>query len=162
MHPAMERSAERMARNDRTFPKVPGQNANALTCEMSTGDNRTSDKISLSAATAHRATDSKRFGVRPSSGGNSDLWVGGSLNGQDDGSDYFAEYRAQGGLFAIPIAKTPKQDQLRRLCVAYLAGEELGSEIEQGMREFIAKIQATDADHGNAWRVAMTIGGLYR
>jgi hypothetical protein len=47
------------------------------------------------------------------------------------------------------------------LCVAFIGGELLEDVVEDGMREFIAKIIATDPDHGNAWRIAMGIAGLY-
>lgn len=155
---ALERAAERMASRDRAMPAAPGLNAGRLTGEMSTGHHRLSAEAKFHP---FEATTSKRFGVKPTSGRVSDLFVSRTPAGQDDGTDYFAEYRGDGGLFPVPAAKTPKQDQLRRLCVAYIAGEDLSAEVIEGMREFISKIVATDPDHGNAWRTAMTVHGLY-
>jgi len=155
---ALELAAERMASRDRAMPTAPGLNAGRLTGEMSTGHHRLSAKASHQP---HVATSARRFGVKPTSGAISDLYTPKSLRGQDDGSDYFAEYREGGGMFPIPTAKTRKQDQLRRLCVAFIAGEDMSAEVIEGMRDFIAKIVATDPEHGNAWRQAMTIHGLY-
>lgn len=152
MHSVMERSAERKARNDRTFPKVPGMNANQLSAEMSTGTQRTSSK---QRHKPHEATTAKRFGVKPTSGRVSDLYTGESLRGQDDGTDYFAEFRAQGGTFGqLPPAKTRSQDALRRVCVAWIAGDR-PDWARDLIREGIAKIESTDAEQASAFRTAM-------
>lgn len=152
MHPVMERSAERLARKDRAMPKI------GLTVEISTGHWRTGRRQGFGA---HVATVSKRFGVKPSGGAISDLYTG-TANGQDDGSTYMDDWRSSGGLNQIPKPKTAQQDKLHTLCTAFIAGEDLPDEVLDGMREFIAKIIRTDAEHGNAWRLAMGIAGLYR
>lgn len=159
MHPVMERAAERKASADRVMPKVSGLGGGSVTGELSTGHWRTKAKEPHHPFVA---TAAKRFGVKPTSGAVADIYAGGSLNGQDDGSGYFEEWRGSGGLFELPKAKTPKQDQLRRLCVAFIGGEDLGEDIERGMRDFIATIQRTDPSHGSAWRTAMVAAGLYR
>lgn len=152
MHPVMERAAERKASSERTMPTVPGLNAGRLSGEMSTGHHRTGAKQSFSP---HQQGSAKRFGVRPSSGAVSDLYAGDSLRGQDDGTDYFAEFRAQGGVFGqLPPAKTRSQDALRRTCVAWIAGER-----EDWMRDLIiegiAKVRTTDPEQAQAFRLAM-------
>jgi hypothetical protein len=157
MHPVMERAAERMAKNDRAMPKVPGAGVQ-LTVENSTGHWRTGAR---EGHHAHVATASKRFGVKPSGGAVSDIYAGTS-NGQDDGSAYFDEWRESGGIDHLPKAKTRAQDHLKKLCVAYIAGQEMPDVVLEGMREFISKIIRTDPDHGSAWRLAMGIAGLYR
>lgn len=152
MHPIMERSAERKAYAGRAFPKVPGMNAGSCTGEMSTGAQRTSSK---QRHKPHEATTAKRFGVKPTSGKVSDLYTGHGLRGQDDGSDYFAEFRAQGGAFGqLPAAKTRSQDALRQVCVAWIAGEreEWARDLIQ---EGITKIESTDPDQASAFRTAM-------
>ena len=159
MHPVMERAAERQAKRDRTMPKVSGLAGGNVTGELSTGHWRTSRKQGHQPFVA---TTSKRFGVKPSGGKVADIYAGTSTPGKDDGSGYFDEWRAQGGTFSLPVPKTRMQDHLHRLCVAYIAGEELGKDTEDRMREFIAKIVATDPDHGNAWRLAMGVAGLYK
>ncbi len=159
MHPVMERAAERKARDDRAMPSVSGLGGGRLTGELSTGHWRTGRG---EGHHAHAATTSKRFGVKPSSGAVADIHVGTSAAGLDDGSGYFEEWRDQGGTFQLPKPKTRLQDALHRLCVAYIAGEDLGEETKERMREFITKIQNTDSNHGNAWRIAMGVAGLYK
>jgi hypothetical protein len=159
MDSVMERACERKASTERAMPKIGGLGGGQLTGEVSTGHWRTKRG---ERHHPHVASASKRFGVKPSSGGVADVYTGVSLKGQDDGSDYFSEWRGAGGIFELPRAKTPKQDELRRLCVAFIAGEDLGEHIEDGMREFIAKIQRTDNEHGSTWRVAMMAAGLFR
>lgn len=152
MHPVMERSAERKARNDRAMPKVPGLNAGQLSGEMSTGHWRTGRGQSFGA---HEQGSSKRFGVKPSGGKVSDLYAGDSLRGQDDGSAYFDEFRASGGAFGqLPAAKTRSQDALRRVCLAWIAGDRPDWAREL-IREGIAKVDSTDPEHASAFRIAM-------
>lgn len=150
----LDRAAERCASQDRAFPKVPGLAASQLQGEMSTGPNRLKDGKSLSAATAHVATSSRRFGVKPTSGKVADIYAGESLAGQDDGSDYFAEYRAKGGLMGLPIPKTRSQDGLWRVCIAWIAGEREGW-MRDLIREGIAKVETTDPEQASAFRTAM-------
>lgn len=159
MDSVMERATERMASRDRAMPKVSGLGGGNVTGELSVGHWRTKRG---EAHHPHVATAAKRFGVKPTSGKVSDLYAGGSLNGQDDGSGYFDEWRESGGLNQLPQPKTRLQDALHRLCVAFIAGDYLSEEIKEGMREFIAKITRTDPDHGTAWRLAMGIAGLYK
>lgn len=157
MEHVLERSAERMAKRERAFPKVPGAGVQ-LTGEVSTGHWRTRKG---EGSHAHEATTSKRFGVKPSGGAVSDLYTG-NRNGEDDGSAYMDDWRESGGINQLPKAKTRAQDHLHRLCVAYIAGQDLGEVIEKGMREFIDKIVRTDPEHGREYRLAMGIAGLYR
>lgn len=155
----MERAAERKASTERTMPKVSGLGGGNITGELSTGHWRTSRRQGYGA---HAATSPRRFGVKPSAGKVADTYTGPALAGQDDGSDYFKEWRAQGGVCQLPTPKTRMQDSLFRLCVAFIAGEVLSEETKQRMRDFIEKIIATDPEHGNAWRLAMGIAGLYK
>lgn len=158
MHPVMERSAERKAYMDRTFPKCPGMNAGNCSAEMSTGAQRTSAK---QRHKPHAATTSKRFGVKPTSGKVSDLYAGTSLAGQDDGSEYFAKFRARGGIFGqLPAAKTRSQDALRRVCLAWIAGErpEWARDL---IREGIAKVESNDPKQASSFRTAMIGRGIY-
>lgn len=158
MHNVMERAAERKARDDRAMPKISGLGGGQLTGEVSTGHWRTK------RGEGHHpfvGSAPKRFGVKPTSGAVADIYTGQSLEGQDDGSGYFDEWLESGGLNQLPTPKTRKQDELHRLCVAFIGGQALEDVVEDGMREFIAKIIATDPDHGNAWRLAMGIAGLY-
>lgn len=159
MSSVMDRAAERCAYQDRAMPKAPGLNASQLTGEMSTGDARLTDKRSLSAATAHRATSPKRHKVKPSSGKVADIYTGQTVPGKDDGSDYFTEWRENGGAIPLPKPKTSKQDRLHRLCVSYIAGER-GDMLEEVIRLSIARIIATDPKHGGQWRSAMVAQGL--
>lgn len=158
MHRVIERDCERKARNDRAMPKVPGAGVQ-LTVENSTGHWRTSKREGHHAFVA---TTSKRFGVKPTGGAVADIYAGTVNPGKDDGSAYFDEWRESGSGDQLPKAKTRQQDHLHKLCVAYLAGQELSEPVLEGMREFISKIIRTDPDHGNAWRLAMGIAGLYR
>lgn len=155
----LDRAAERCAKQDRAFPKVPGLAASQLQGEMSTGPNRLKDGKTLSQATAHAATSSRRFGVKPSSGKVSDLYAGVTRPGHDDGSDYFAEWRENGGVVPMPKPKTPSQDRLKRLCVAWIAGER-GDDIASVIRNAITGIIRTDPKHGAQWRTAMVAAGL--
>lgn len=155
----LDKAAERCARQDRAMPKVPGLAASQLQGEMSTGHWRVKAKESHHP---HAAGAARRFGAKPSGGKVDELYAGSSLNGQDDGTDYFADWRGEGGIFELPKPKTPKQDALHRLCIAFIGGEDLGEGIEEGMRSFIGKIIATDPDHGSAWRLTMTAAGLFR
>lgn len=152
MHPVMERSAERKAYSDRTFPNVPGLNAGKLSGEMSTGAQRTGGKQHHKP---FAATTSKRFGVKPSSGKVADVFTGESLAGQDDGSDYFDEFRAQGGVFGqLPAGKTRSQDALRNVCLAWIAGQR-EDWMRDLIREGIAKVESTDPAQALLFRTAM-------
>ena len=158
MSAVLDKAAERMAGRDRAMPKCPGLNAQQLTGEMSTGHHR------LKANDKHRpfeATNAKRFGVRPSSGRVSDLYASSSAPGSDDGSGYMQEWREGGGTFQLPKAKTPKQDQLRAVCVAWIAGDRPDGAADL-IKQCIATLQRTDPKHGSAWRTAMASAGLYR
>lgn len=155
----MDRAAERHARRDRAMPKVPGLAAGQLTGEMSTGPNRLKAGRTLSQATAHQSTSSKRFGVKPSSGKVADLYTGTALPGVDDESGYFAEWRENGGYCPMPKPKTPSQDRLRRLCIAWIAGQR-GDDIAAVIRAGVRAIIRTDVKHGSQWRTAMVAAGL--
>lgn len=141
------------------MPKVPGLAASQLQGEMSTGPNRLKDGRTLSQATAHVATSSRRFGVKPSSGKVSDLYTGKTTPGLDDGSGYFGEWRENGGFFPMPKPKTKSQDRLKRLCVAWIAGERT-DDMARVIRASIAAITRTDPKHGSQWRTAMVSAGL--
>lgn len=162
MDTALERHAERLSKRDRAMPKVPGLAAGQLSGEMSTGPNRLKAgkrSKSLSEATAHVSTSSKRFGVKPSSGAVSDLYRGQAVPGKDDGSAYFDDWRENGGAIPMPKPKTPKQDRLKRLCIAWIAGERT-QELEAVIRASVLGIIHTDPDHGSAWRAALNAQGL--
>lgn len=162
MDRVLERHAERLASRDRTMPKAPGLAAGQLTGEMSTGPARLKNgkrSKSLSEATAHAATSARRFGVKPSSGKVSDLHTGVCVPGKDDGSAYFDEWRENGGAIPMPKAKTPSQDRLKRLCVAWIGGER-NDDYENVIRHSIIRIIATDPKHGGAWRAAMVAAGM--
>lgn len=150
---AVERSASR----ERAMPTVPGQNASRLSGEMSAGHHR------MRAGESHHpfvATSTKRFGARPSNGSVSDLTTGKTLAGQDDGSAYFDDWRESGGLIGLPAPKTRSQDALRKVCVAWIAGER-----EDWMRTFIrdgiVKIGTDDPDQALAFRTAMMGRDIY-
>lgn len=155
----LDRAAERSARQDRAMPKVPGLAASQLQGEMSTGPNRLKAGKTLSAATAHAATSSRRFGVKPSSGKVSDLYAGQTMPGKDDGSNYFGEWRENGGVVPMPKAKTPSQDRLKRLCVAWIGGDRT-ADMEAVIKAAIQGIIRTDPKHGGQWRNALVAAGL--
>lgn len=156
----LERHTERLSLRERGKPApVPGMNASQLTGEMSTGDCRLKDGRTLSQATAHRATSPKRHGVKPSSGKVADIYAGTTVPGKDDGTDYFQEWRENGGMIPLPKAKTKSQDRLHRLSVKWIAGER-SQDLEAVLRSGVLAIINTDPDHGGQWRAALNAAGL--
>jgi hypothetical protein len=122
-----------------------------VTGEMSTGASR------ISAKGKHKpfeATSASRFGAKPSAGKVPDFETPSTITGQDDGTDYFAEWRETGGLIGLPAPKTRSQDALRKVCVAWIAGDR-PDWARDLIREGIAKIESDDPEQALAFRTAM-------
>lgn len=153
------RWSERAASRDRAMPSVPGMEGGQLTGEVSTDHWRTSDRA---PQRAHRGSPHcKRFGVKPSGGKVADIYAGPSLAGQDDGSGYFEEFRASGGLVPFPAAKTAAQDRLGALASLWAQDEAARSrEIAQAVMAGIETISRTDPELGSEWRKAAAWHGI--
>ena len=102
---AMERHAERMGLHDHGRVDVSGLGGSRLTGEMSSGDQRLIDRVSMAKRTAHRATSPKRFQVKPNAGKLPDTEIPVRAPGEDDGTAYFREP-------PIPKCKTAHEDRL--------------------------------------------------
>jgi hypothetical protein len=148
---------ERAARNERTMPTVPGQNAGRLNCEMSTGHHRLKPGESMHP---FAATSTNRAGVGVSNGYVDEVRTGQAVPGQDDGSSYFDDWRASGGLIELPQPKTRSQDALRKVCVAWIEGDQ-PDWARYLIRDGIAKIERDDSEQALRFRTAMIGRGIY-
>jgi hypothetical protein len=106
------------------------------------------------------ATSTKRAGVSVSNGSVDEVYAGQSMPGQDDGSAYFDDWRESGGLIGLPAPKTRSQDALRKVCVAWIAGER-ETWMQGFIRDGIVKIATDDTEQASAFRTAMMGRGIY-
>jgi hypothetical protein len=141
------------------MPAVPGMGGGRLTTEVGVTPWRTKQDQRL---VPFKATSSKRGTVRPTNGSVCETLTGVS-DGHDDGTDYFSEYRtAMAESHAdLPACKTRKQDDLAATLRLLDAGVTLPEQTIEDAKRLIALIQATDEEHGRAWRQAAGEIGLY-
>lgn len=150
-------AVERNASRERAMPTVPGQNAGRLQCEMGIRGKRTKPGESMHPFVA---TSTRRAGVSVSNGRVDEVYAGQTLDGQDDGSTYFDEWRESGGLIELPQPKTRSQDALRKVCVAWIAGDQ-PDWARYLIRDGIAKIERDDSEQALKFRTAMMGRGIY-